>query len=297
MKDEIRIYEHPQFGDIRTTGDADEPLFCALDVCNALGYANSRKATADHVDDEDVTKRYAWVAAGERTDGVEAKRKTEMTFINESGLYSLIFGSTLPAAKTFKRWVTKEVLPAIRKTGQYSIAETQSVDACQELDELRGRHIETLQQLSELRGKHIDTLEQLRVAEAERHNAWEEVKIESEIATTAMNLPPESHVTTRAIADRFALSEDMINARLVKAGVVVKRGQSVYLTRKYADYSLAVNAVLEDHGGTTINYLKWTKIGQLFLFLLHNHGFNVEYVWGKMFEHGKTITYTGAYTD
>lgn len=110
---EIQIFNNPQFGEIRTLADeANEPLFCAADVCKALRYTNPRKAVADHVDEGDVTKRNT-----PTTSGVQI-----MTFINESGLYSLIFGSKLDSAKAFKKWVTSEVLPAIRKTGGYIAA-------------------------------------------------------------------------------------------------------------------------------------------------------------------------------
>lgn len=113
-KNAIRIFSNPQFGEIRTLADdANEPLFCAADVCNALGYTNSRKAVADHVSEDDVTKR----------DTIDNLGRTQSaSFVNESGLYSLIFGSKLDSAKVFKKWVTSEVLPAIRKTGGYLAA-------------------------------------------------------------------------------------------------------------------------------------------------------------------------------
>lgn len=114
-KKEIQIFSNPQFGEIRTLADgANEPLFCAADVCKALGYTNPRKAVADHVDEGDVTKRDTPTTSGVQT----------MTFVNESGLYSLIFGSKLDTAKAFKKWVTSEVLPAIRKHGVYATPQT-----------------------------------------------------------------------------------------------------------------------------------------------------------------------------
>lgn len=89
--------------------DEGEPLFCANDVCAALGYVNPRKAVADHVDEGDVTKRDTPTTSGNQL----------ISYVNESGLYALIFGSKLESAKEFKRWVTSEVLPSIRKTGGY----------------------------------------------------------------------------------------------------------------------------------------------------------------------------------
>lgn len=99
---------------VRTLGTSDLPLFVALDVCNALGYKNSKDATARHVDPEDLIKSEIETKGGRQT----------VNCVNESGLYALIFGSKLESAKRFKRWVTSEVLPAIRKTGRYEAQET-----------------------------------------------------------------------------------------------------------------------------------------------------------------------------
>ena len=115
---DIQIFNNPQFGSVRTIGTPEEPWFCATDVCKALGYANGRKATADHVDEGDVTKRDT-----PTTNQFGSEVIIQMTYVNESGLYALIFGSKLPSAKAFKKWVTSEILPSIRKTGQYSISE------------------------------------------------------------------------------------------------------------------------------------------------------------------------------
>lgn len=106
---ELTIFKNAEFGSIRTVNIDNEPWFVGKDVTLALGYANSRKALADHVqeDDKGVTKR----------DTLGGKQN--LTIINESGLYALIFGSKLESAKRFKRWVTNDVLPAIRKTGGY----------------------------------------------------------------------------------------------------------------------------------------------------------------------------------
>ena len=117
----IQIFNHPQFGSIRTTGTPDHPEFCAMDLCKALGYTNGRKAVADHVDEPDVTKRYIGVVTGKKADGTDALQNVEATFVNESGMFSLVLGSKLESARKFKRWITSEVLPSIRKTGSYSV--------------------------------------------------------------------------------------------------------------------------------------------------------------------------------
>lgn len=110
MANELQIFNHPQFGDIRALNIDGEPWFVAKDVAEALGYSNSRDAIAKHVDGEDKNT----VAIH---DGIPGN--PNQAVINESGIYALVFGSQLPTARKFKRWVTSEVLPSIRKTGGY----------------------------------------------------------------------------------------------------------------------------------------------------------------------------------
>lgn len=120
---EIQVFNSPMFGEVRVNEDVNGDVwFCGMDVCNALGYENGRDAVATHVDRDDVAKRDVWVTTGKRSDGSDAVRKTAMTFVNESGVYSLIFGSKQERAKVFKKWVTSDVLPSIRKTGQYAMS-------------------------------------------------------------------------------------------------------------------------------------------------------------------------------
>ena len=107
----VQVFNNEQFGSIRTTGTADEPLFCAADVCKALGYTNGRAAIADHCDEGDVIKIYITT-----TGGVQ-----RMNFLTEQGLYVLLLRSRLDKAAKFKNWVTRDVLPSIRRTRSYSL--------------------------------------------------------------------------------------------------------------------------------------------------------------------------------
>ena len=108
---ELQIFNNPEFGEVRTVNIDGEPWLVGKDVATALGYVDTFGALKKHVDDEDKQNC--------QNDSFESPRG--MTVINESGLYSLVLSSKLPTAKKFKRWVTSEVLPAIRKTGSYSI--------------------------------------------------------------------------------------------------------------------------------------------------------------------------------
>ena len=100
--------------EVRTILVDDEPWFVAKDVCDILQHSNSRQAVIDMVDEEDVTKAYT-------PHPQSPEKKLEVIVVNESGLYTLILRSNLPKAKPFKRWVTHDVLPSIRKTGSYGL--------------------------------------------------------------------------------------------------------------------------------------------------------------------------------
>ena len=108
---DIQIFNNPDFGDIRTVEIDGEAWFVGKDVAEALGYEKPSDAVRKHVDDDDKG-----VSKMETPSGMQ-----NMTIINESGLYALVFGSKLDSAKKFKKWVTSEVLPAIRKNGSYSM--------------------------------------------------------------------------------------------------------------------------------------------------------------------------------
>lgn len=110
---EIQIFNSPEFGSVRTLVIDNEPWFVGKDVAEVLGYKDTNKAIAMHVDEEDKLNDKTASSLGQRGGWL----------INESGLYSLILSSKLESAKKFKRWVTSEVLPALRKTGQYQVKE------------------------------------------------------------------------------------------------------------------------------------------------------------------------------
>lgn len=123
---EIQIFNNPEFGEIRTLEINNEPWFVGKDVADVLGYQNGSRDINRHVDDDDRNT----VAIH---DGSQSRN---VTIINESGLYSLILSSKLPSAKRFKHWVTSEVLPSIRKTGNYT---------AKPVDELKAKRLEIME--------------------------------------------------------------------------------------------------------------------------------------------------------
>lgn len=108
---ELQVFNNAMFGNVRIILQDNEPWFVAKDVTNILGYQNSSKAISDHVDTDDKLNNETLSSLGQRGGWL----------INESGLYSLILSSKLESAKRFKRWITADVLPALRRTGSYSL--------------------------------------------------------------------------------------------------------------------------------------------------------------------------------
>lgn len=275
---EIQIFNSPQFGDIRTaTDDNNEPLFCAADVCKALGYENPRKAVSDHIDDPDVTKRYAWVTTGTKADGSEAKRQTLMTFVNESGLYSLIFGSKLESAKQFKRWVTSEVLPEIRKNGGYIRG---NVDETPE--ELMARALavakQTLERVERERQQLASTNEnqriQLGIQDAEIRKAAPKVEYYDKVMQSNCTM------TTTQIANGLGMPCHRLNKLLRDAGIQYKQSGQWLLRSPYTDFGLhAVRTQTYTHADGSIGtsqYTVWNERGKRFISALVDNNWNVK---------------------
>jgi anti-repressor protein len=142
---ELQIFKNDQFGEIRTVEIGGEPWFVWKDIADKLGYSNPRDAIYKHVDPEDKGASRIATTSGEQ----------DMTIINESGLYSLVLSSKLPTAKQFKRWVTSEVIPSIRKHGGYIHGQETMTDA-----ELMAKALLVANRQIEERQKRIDTLEE-----------------------------------------------------------------------------------------------------------------------------------------
>lgn len=141
---EIRIFKSEEFGEIRTVEIGGEPWFVGKDVAETLGYERPTKAVSDHVDGEDRDEVPIQDPIG---------RMQNTAIINESGLYSLILSSKLPSAKAFKRWVTSEVLPSIRKHGGYINGQAEMSP-----EELMAKALQVAQKTLEERGARIGVL-------------------------------------------------------------------------------------------------------------------------------------------
>lgn len=194
---DLTIFSNEEFGEIRTILINGEPWFVGNDITENLGYQNGSRDIARHVDDTD--RQIIQIQ--------DAGQKRTMTIINESGMYSLIFGSRLEKAKRFKRWVTSEVLPSIRKTGSYSTAE-QKTDSYMIADpiERAKRWIEEQEEKKALESK---------VTELEPKGQYFDQLVDNKLLTTfrdtakEFNIPPQQF--TKWLIDMGYIYKDKHN--------------------------------------------------------------------------------------
>lgn len=223
----------------------NEPWFVGKDVADVLGYSNSRKALNDHVDAEDKE------VLTSRNVTLENIPNRGITVVNESGLYSLILSSKLPSAKKLKRWVTSEVLPALRKTGQYQVKE------------LSGQ---------ELMAKALIEAQSVLAA---KDKVIEEMKPKASYYDVILNC--KGLLATSVIAKDYGWSAIRLNEYLHKKGIQFKQGKTWLLYQKYATEGYASTKTHEHLGNDGTNHANvhtyWTQKGRRFIYdLLKNDG-------------------------
>ena len=234
---EIQIFQNVEFGAIRTMSDEQgNPLFCGKDVAEALGYKLARKALQDHVDRGDVLKWNTPTSSGEQ----------QMTFINESGLYSLILSSKLESAKRFKHWVTSEVLPSIRKQGGYMVARADESD-----EVILARALQIMQATIQRRDEEIALLK-------------------PKADYTDQVLESVSCYTTTQIAKGMGMTAYELNRILCDKHIQYSQSGQYMLYAPYARQGLAQNRTktFRDLFGTlhTSTQLVWTERGKEFIY-------------------------------
>ena len=242
---ELQVFQNAEFGSVRTATIDGEPYFVGKDVATILGYSNPRDAISKHVDDEDKG-----VAKCDTLGG-----RQEILFINESGLYSLILRSQLPAAKKFKRWVTSEVLPAIRRHGMY---------ATEELIANPDLAIAAFQALKAEREKRIALEEAVAV------QAQQIAELKPKASYYDVVLKCKDAVNISVIAKDYGWSAQRMNEYLHKKGVQYKQSDIWLLYQKHAGcgYTKTNTHVYEDTCGRehTKVHTKWTQKGRLFIY-------------------------------
>ena len=245
----IQIFQNAEFGSVRTADINGVPYFVGKDVAEILGYSNTRKALLDHVDEED------------KTDGLTIRdsigREQAPVLINESGLYSLILSSKMPNARRFKRWVTSEILPTIRKHGVY---------ATDELIANPDLAIAAFTALKEEREKNR-LLEQTTAVQKQQ---IAEMKPKASYYDVVLNC--KDLISTSTVAKDYGKSAIWMNRYLHEKGVQFKQGEIWLLYQKYAEkgYTNTKTHSYSANDGTihTKPHTYWTQKGRLFVYEL-----------------------------
>ena len=233
---EIQIFQNQEFGAIRTiSNEQGEPLFCAKDVAEALGYRRSNDAVRVHVEPEDAVKRSTPTTRGNQL----------MTYINESGLYALILSSKLDSAKRFKHWVTSEVLPSIRKQGGYMVARPDESD-----EVIMARALQIMQATLQRRDEQIAQL-----------------KPRADYADHVLD--SISCFTVTQIGKELGMTGHDLNVLLCSHKIQYVQSGQYLLYADYARQGLAKNRNFEYHTAEgelkTRTYLVWTERGRDFI--------------------------------
>ena len=243
---ELQVFSNAEFGSVRSIMINDEPYFVGKDVAEILGYSRTADAIKVHVDKEDKG-----VCEMQTPGGVQ-----NVTIINESGLYSLILSSKMPNAKKFKRWVTSEVLPAIRKHGVFAVdAMLNDPDAM----------IAALQAYKEERQRRL----LLESENAVQKQQLLEMKPKVSYYDVVINSPDLISITE--IAKDYGWSAKHMNGYLHSKGIQYKQGDRIWiLYQKYAEQGLTstkTHAYLTGDGNThTKVQTYWTQKGRLFIY-------------------------------
>lgn len=243
---ELQIFKNAEFGSIRSVTVNGEPYFVGKDVAEILGYANPSKALADHVDDEDKLNNESLSSLGQRGGWL----------INESGLYSLILSSKLPTAKRFKRWVTAEVLPAIRRHGLYAVDDMLN-DPDALIQALLAYKMERQQRMA------------LEAENAVQKQQLIEMQPKASYYDVVLNSPDLVSITE--IAKDYGWSAQRMNEYLHQKHVQFKQGGRIWiLYQKYAErgYTSTKTHTYPASDGTvhTKVHTYWTQKGRLFIY-------------------------------
>ena len=244
---EIILFKHEEFGEIRTLNIDGEPWFVGKDIAEVLGYAKARNAIATHVDEEDKTP--ALIQGGCSTGSQTT------IIINESGLYSLILSSKLPSAKKFKHWVTAVVLPSLRKHGAYITAETLH---------------KTMSDPREL-AKLLTTL-------ADEHDKRRKLEEENAFLSVKANyydriLNSKNAVPVTQIAKDYGMSAIAFNRMLHDYGIQYSIRNSWVLYAEYANLGYTQSKTYAIDEDKAVMHTCWTQAGRIFLYnFLKEHG-------------------------
>lgn len=246
----LEVFKNQEFGEIRSVTIDNEPYFVGKDVAEILGYERETKAIVDRVDSED---RFMLDNKTQSQFGIELGQRGGW-LINESGVYSLILSSKLPNAKKFKRWVTNEVLPAIRKHGMYAI---------NEIIDNPDLGIAALNALKEEREKN-KKLEEKSMIQTQQIS---ELIPKASYYDVVLNCKDLVSIST--ISKDYGWSAKKMNKYLHEKGIQFKQGDIWLLYQKYSEKgytSTKTHTYLDSEGQHTKVHTYWTQKGRLFIY-------------------------------
>jgi prophage antirepressor-like protein len=237
-KNEIMLFKHEEFGEVRTLMIDEEPWFVGIDIANNLGYQNGSRDIGRHVDEDDRKKDMIF----------DGNQKKETIIINESGLYSLVLSSKLPKAKEFKHWVTSKILPSLRKHGAYFTPQALYESLCKPEN-----LIEILRALAD---------EQKRNRDLSVKNAYLSVKAKyyDEILNSKNNVP------VTQIAKDYGMSAIAFNKMLHEYGIQYPIRKSWVLYAEYANMGYTQSKTYKYAEDKAVMHTCWTMKGRLFLY-------------------------------
>ena len=254
----LTVFENPEFGSVRTVELDGEPWLVGKDVAAALGYKNPQEAIRTHVDDEDKGVSEILTPGG----------KQSVPIINESGLYSLVLSSKLPTARKFRRWVTSEVLPSIRKTGGYIAGQKELSPA-----ELMAKALKVANDVLAERDARIAKLDAENIQLLAENEAQRQVIADFEPVKQYVDtiLQSKDAVTTTQIAADYGMSAKELNRILFQEGVQHKVNGQWILYKKYMGKGLTVSRTIhflhsDGRPDTKMNTC-WTQKGRM---MIHN---------------------------
>ena len=288
--DGIQVFKNDNFGAIRTVEIDGTPYFVGKDVAEALGYSNTKDALANHVDEEDkrLLQRSDFTTLENHipkdvfpVNFVSADIPNRgLTIINESGVYALVFGSKLPKAKEFKRWITSEVLPSIRKHGAYMTEPTLDrlindpdlvIGLATQLKEERAK----VQAEKERNAQLTEKNEELHIKNLQQSQQIDQLKPVAAYAQMILNSP--GLITTTQIAKDYGKSAVWLNRMLKGLGVQYLQNGQWLLYAKYAGYGYTHTKMVDYLRGDGIRdskpFTMWTQKGRMFIYeLLKKNG-------------------------
>lgn len=251
---EIQVFKHEKFGEIRVAEENGEPWFCAIDITKILGYSNGRDAVSKHCRREGVAKRDG-VSETTNQYGIKTKQNVQLTYIDEGNLYRLITHSKLPSAEHFEKFVFDEVLPSIRKHGAYMSTEVIE-KTLTDPDFL----IKLATELKKEKQARIEAQKQIEL-QAPKVEYYDDV------------LNSQSTYTTTQIAKELGIGAPTLNQKLHKLGVQYKQNGSWLVYYKYQNQGFTKSKTLKfQQNGRIITKMsfEWTEKGREFIHKLLN---------------------------